>query len=84
MPVSVTFEFTGDLRPAAFAEFAAHRAARLSVGHAVVALDRARAVVCVTGPEVLVEAFEMALSLGPESCVIHDVRRIETRTDLME
>ncbi len=78
MTTTVTVEFTGDLPPAPFAAFAAHRAARLSVVHEVVAQDAGRAVIRLTGAAALVEAFEMALSLGPAECLVRDVRRLET------
>jgi len=72
----VTLDFTGHLPPASFAEFAAHRAARLSVTHDMQEQTLQRAVIRVRGPEVLVDAFEMALSLGPSDCLVRDVRRL--------
>ncbi|MGP9789575.1 hypothetical protein [Roseinatronobacter sp. NSM] len=79
MNTTVTLEFLGDLPQASFAEFAAHRAARLSLSHTMIAQDAGRALVQLTGPEALVDAFEMALSLGPQTCVVRDVRRQENR-----
>lgn len=76
MDIDVTLDFTGHLPPASFAEFAAHRAARLSVWHVVLEQTLSRAVIEVRGPEVLVDAFEMALSLGPADCLVRDVRRL--------
>ena len=76
MDIDVTLDFTGHLPPASFAEFAAHRAARLSVWHLVLEQTLSRAVIRVRGPEVLVDAFEMALSLGPADCLVRDVRRL--------
>ncbi len=76
MDTDVTFDFTGHLPPESFAEFAAHRAARLSIAHVVEEQTPNRAVIRVRGPEVLVDAFEMALSLGPADCLVHDVRRL--------
>lgn len=75
--MTVVIEFTGDLVPLSFAAFAAHRAARLSLRHAVTAQDLGRAVVRVEGPEALVDAFEMACSLGPGDCLVRGVRRLE-------
>jgi hypothetical protein len=75
MDITVTFDFTGHLPPASFAEFAAHRAARLSIPHLVLEQTLDRAIIRVQGPEVLVDAFEMALSLGPADCLVRDVRR---------
>ena len=76
MDITVTFDFTGHLPPASFAEFAAHRAARLSIAHIVLKQTPERAVIRLTGPEVLLDAFEMAVSLGPADCLVRDVRRV--------
>jgi hypothetical protein len=84
MTMTVTFEFLGALPQADFAEFAAHRAARLSVAHSILAQDAGRALVRVSGPEALIDAFEMALSLGPHSCVVRDVRRLDNRPEPTE
>lgn len=70
-----TIIFTGRFRPASFAEFAAHRATRLSLGLGIEALGEERVVLTVAGPEVLVDAFEMACSLGPLDCLVLDVVR---------
>lgn len=72
---TVTLEFLGDLPVDSFAEFAAHRAARLSLQWRTVAQSNARAVFWLDGPAALIDAFEMALSLGPYDCLVHDVRR---------
>jgi hypothetical protein len=32
----------------------------------------------VSGQPDLVDAFEMAMSLGPEDCIVHDVIRLDT------
>ncbi|MCC5958951.1 MAG: hypothetical protein JJU08_06395 [Rhodobacteraceae bacterium] len=77
MNTNVTLEFLGDLPEASFAEFAAHRAARLSLSHRMIEQDSGRALVQLSGPEALVDAFEMALSLGPHTCIVRDVRRQE-------
>jgi hypothetical protein len=67
--------FTGRFEPASFADFAAHRAARLALDLAVEAAGRYRVVLSVGGQEALVDAFEMACSLGPIDCVVLDVER---------
>ncbi|WP_237155507.1 hypothetical protein [Oryzibacter oryziterrae] len=67
--------FSGALVPESFRAFAEHRAARLDLGLAVGPLSAALAEVAVTGPEPLVDAFEMACSLGPSDCLILDVAR---------
>ena len=78
LPLTVTLRFEGDLPAASFAEFAAHRAARLSLAHAILAQDRRAAVIRLTGPEALIDAFEMALSLGPADCLVRAVHRQDT------
>lgn len=75
---TVTFVFTGRFEPASFAEFARHRAARLSLdaGAPDIRPDRVR--ITVSGQHDLVDAFEMACSLGPLDCLVDDVvRRME-------
>lgn len=77
MDITVTLDFTGHLPPESFREFAAHRAARLCLRHEMLEQSQARAVIRLTGPEVLVEAFEMALSLGPADCLVREVRALD-------
>ncbi|KQV12382.1 hypothetical protein ASC97_14280 [Rhizobium sp. Root1203] len=60
---------------ASFVEFAHHRARRLDLEIAVGACDAASATVSVKGQEDLVDAFEMACSLGPYDCIILDIER---------
>lgn len=84
MAASVTYEFLGSLPQGSFAEFARHRAARLSLEHRMIAQDDSRAVVQVRGPEALIEAFEMALSLGPQACMVRDVRRLDPYVETPE
>lgn len=81
MTCTVTLEFLGDLPEAEFTEFAAHRAARLSVEHTILAQDAGRVLIRVAGLRALVDAFEMAVSLGPQSCIVRDVRRLENQPD---
>jgi hypothetical protein len=75
MDITVTLDFTGHLRPDSFRAFAAHRAARLSLDCTVLRQDRRQATFRLRGPEVLVDAFEMAMSLGPADCLVLAVRR---------
>lgn len=72
---TVTFIFTGRFEPASFADFARHRAARLSLdaGQPDLRSDRVR--ITVSGQHDLVDAFEMACSLGPIDCLVEDVSR---------
>jgi hypothetical protein len=84
MSQTVTLRFEGVLPVASFAEFAAHRAARLSLAHAVLAQDSGMAVIRLTGPMVLIDAFEMALSLGPADCLVRAVHRQDNAPPIME
>ena len=77
MDATTTLRFRGDLPQASFAEFARHRAAKLSIAHRLVAQDARSATIRLSGPPALLDAFEMALSLGPAECLVLDVRRIE-------
>ncbi len=70
-----TITFSGALDPERFMAFAEHRARRLdlvarfsTVGPEVVA-------VTVEGEPDLIDAFEVACSLGPASCIVRDVAR---------
>jgi hypothetical protein len=73
------FVFSGALEPESFRAFAEHRAARLDLGLHVGPLSTALAELAVSGPEPLVDAFEMACSLGPTNCLILDVTRSSAR-----
>lgn len=75
MPDPVTLVFTGRLVPPSFADFVAHRAARLALDHGLGPVDASRAEVTVRGDPDLVDAFEMACSLGPLDCVVLDCSR---------
>lgn len=77
MTTTVTFEFNGYLPQDIFLEFIGHRAAYLSIGYAMQTQTDRRAVVKVWGPPSMVDAFEMAVSLGPAACLIRDVRRTQ-------
>jgi len=72
---TVTFVFTGRFEPASFADFARHRAGRrsLDAGQPDLRSDRVR--ITVSGQPDLVDAFEMACSLGPIDCLVEDVSR---------
>ncbi|SEL21810.1 hypothetical protein [Pacificibacter marinus] len=81
---TVTFTFGGDLPVASFAEFAQHRAARLSLTLETVAQNSDTMTVRVHGPTDLVDAFEMAMSLGPADCIVSDVRRTDNNPNRSE
>ena len=72
---TVTFVFTGRFEPASFADFARHRAARLSLHADAPDLRPDRVRITVSGQHDLVDAFEMACSLGPIDCLVSDVVR---------
>jgi hypothetical protein len=72
---TVTFVFKGRFEPASFAEFARHRAARLSLDADLPQVHPDRVHVTVTGQRDLLDAFEMACSLGPIDCLVSDVIR---------
>jgi len=67
--------FTGRLERESFLEFARHRAARLQLGLEVRSADDTAIELAVEGAEELLDAFEMACSLGPLDCIVHDVGR---------
>ncbi|MFS2150056.1 hypothetical protein [Rhizobium sp. Rhizsp42] len=69
------FIFRGRLVRESFIEFALHRARRLDLAINVDTCDGASATLLVKGQEDLVDAFEMACSLGPYDCLILDIER---------
>jgi len=75
MSERVCFVFTGRLRTDSFIEFARHRAARLGLSVDVAQMNEMAITVNVSGPAELVDAFEMACSLGPYDCLVLDVVR---------
>jgi hypothetical protein len=72
---AVTLVFIGRLRPDSFAEFIHHRAGRLALDHGLGALGPERVEVTVRGEPDLIDAFEMACSLGPIDCLVLDAFR---------
>jgi acylphosphatase len=72
---ATTLVFIGRLRPDSFAEFIRHRAQRLALDHGVAALGPERVEVTVSGEPDLIDAFEMACSLGPIDCLVLDAFR---------
>jgi hypothetical protein len=69
------FVFTGRLRIDSFIEFARHRAARLGLWIDVAQMSNEAITVNVSGAAELVDAFEMACSLGPYDCLVLEVAR---------
>jgi hypothetical protein len=73
--MNARFVFKGRLRTESFVEFARHRAARLGLGVEVGQTSVDAIALNVWGPAELVDAFEMACSLGPCDCLVLDVAR---------
>jgi hypothetical protein len=71
----VRFIFRGRLESESFAEFAQHRARRLDIGLHIKAGSAQEYVLDVDGAHDLIDAFEMACSLGPQDCIVTDVFR---------
>jgi hypothetical protein len=64
--------FVGRFVPQSFAEFVHHRAHRLALSAGIDVIGPDRVEVSVTGEPDLVDAFEMACSLGPINCLVLD------------
>lgn len=75
MRQTTTMVFTGSFLPDRFAAFAEHRARRLDLALRLGGLTTGAITVTVEGEPDLVDAFEMACSLGPIDCLVLDVRR---------
>jgi hypothetical protein len=75
MPENASFVFRGRLRTDVFVEFARHRAARLELAIAIGSVSDEAIALTVSGASDLVDAFEMACSLGPYQCLVLDVTR---------
>ena len=75
MTDSVILTFHGHLPAGSFSEFARHRAARLSLDLNLIVQTDSLSRMQVSGPEALLDAFELALSLGPRDCLVRDVAR---------
>jgi hypothetical protein len=75
MSEHASFVFRGRLRTDIFVEFARHRAARLDLAIDIGAVSDEAIALTVHGPSELVDAFEMACSLGPYQCLVLDVTR---------
>ena len=71
----VSLVFHGRLAPASFAAFARHRAGRLALRHVFGAVEPDRVEVTVSGAADLIDAFEVACSLGPLDCVVLHTHR---------
>lgn len=72
-----TLVFLGRFRPESFIEFAHHRAERLALRAGAKRVSDERIEIAVSGEADLVDAFELACTLGPIDCLVLDNRRIE-------
>jgi hypothetical protein len=79
-----TLVFHGRFRVESFLDFVRHRADRLAL-HAGIGTVTADCIeVSVAGDEELLDAFELACSLGPIDCIVLDhcrIRTIESRAN---
>jgi acylphosphatase len=67
--------FRGRLNTASFQEFAQHRAQRLELVLKLTGLSGEAASLTLDGQDELIDAFEMACSLGPYDCLITEIER---------
>jgi hypothetical protein len=75
MKDATTFVFVGRFEPESFVEFVHHRARRLALDVGVGGVSPDRVEVSVSGETDLIDAFEMACSLGPMECLVLDTFR---------
>lgn len=78
-PITVEMRIAGEVGSEAFADWICHRARLLDLIGWVKIIDDAEIAVVVTGDEALVEAMEVACSLGPANVLVDyiDCRAIE-------
>ncbi len=77
---TVRMSFKGHFVQPSFLDFVDRRAARLDLDVAVTSSGADRVAVEVSGQRDLIDAFEMACSLGPMDCLILDVERCRIDT----
>ncbi|MCR5856203.1 hypothetical protein [Mesorhizobium sp. J428] len=81
---TVRMSFTGRFVPPSFLEFIDRRAARLDLDVSVTSADTGRVAVEISGQPDLIDAFEMACSLGPLDCIVLDCGRTIIQAGRME
>jgi len=81
---TVRMRFTGRFAPDSFAAFANRRAERLDLGLALETGNPSLFDVTVSGQPDLIDAFEMACSLGPMDCLVLDCERATLHSGYME
>jgi hypothetical protein len=77
MKDATTFVFVGRFEPGSFLEFVHHRARRLALRAGIGAIAPERIEVSVSGETELIDAFELACSLGPIDCLVFDTFRTQ-------
>ena len=82
--VTVRMSFKGRFAPPSFLEFVDRRAARLDLDVSVTSADTGSVAVEVSGQPDLIDAFEMACSLGPLDCIVLDCERATVHARRME
>lgn len=83
MTQAATLIFLGRFRTESFLDFVRHRAERLALRTSIGAVGADRIEVSVSGESDLLDAFEIACSLGPIDCVVLDHRRINGAANLL-
>lgn len=81
---TVRISFTGHFVPPSFLEFVDRRAARLDLDVSVESAGVDRVAVEISGQPDLIDAFEMACSLGPLDCIVLDCERAIVQARRME
>jgi acylphosphatase len=76
MTRGATLVFLGQLQPESFLEFVHHRAERLGLCAGVRSVRHDRIEIFVTGEQDLIDAFEIACTLGPLDCLVLDHARV--------
>lgn len=81
---TVRISFTGHFVPPSFLEFVDRRAACLDLDVSVESAETDRVAVEISGQPDLIDAFEMACSLGPLDCIVLDCERAIVHARRME
>jgi hypothetical protein len=81
---TVRMSFKGHFMPPSFLEFVDRRAARLDLEVSVTSVTADRVSVEISGQPDLIDAFEMACSLGPLDCMVLDCERAIVHARRME
>ncbi len=76
MQQAATLVFEGRFRAESFLDFVRHRAERLALQAGIGAVTPERIEVSVSGQADLIDAFELACSLGPIDCLVLDHCRL--------